>query len=78
MFVNPWGFDLASIRAPALVVHGEQDRFVPFSHGVWLAEHIPGAEAWLSADDGHLTVAFTAIGAVHEWLLARFEAGETL
>ena len=70
--MTPWGFDLASIAVPTLVVHGEQDRFVPFAHGVWLAEHIPGAEAWLSADDGHLTVAFTAIGAVHEWLLARF------
>jgi pimeloyl-ACP methyl ester carboxylesterase len=72
VFMTPWGFDLASIAVPTLVVHGEQDRFVPFAHGVWLAEHIPGAEAWLSADDGHLTVAFTAIGAVHEWLLARF------
>ena len=72
VFVNPWGFDLASIRVPALVVHGEQDRFVPFSHGVWLAEHVPGAEAWLTAEDGHLTLGFGAIGAVHEWLLARF------
>ena len=72
MFVNPWGFDLASIRVPALVVHGEQDRFVPFSHGVWLAEHVPGAEAWLTAEDGHLTLGFGAIGRVHEWLLARF------
>jgi pimeloyl-ACP methyl ester carboxylesterase len=72
VFVDPWGFDLASIRVPTLVVHGEQDRFVPFSHGVWLAEHIPGAEAWLTAEDGHLTLAFGAIGRVHEWLLARF------
>ena len=72
VFVNPWGFDLASIRVPALVVHGEQDRFVPFSHGVWLADHVPGAEAWLTAEDGHLTLGFGAIGRVHEWLLARF------
>ena len=44
---------------------------MPFAHGVWLAEHIPGAEAWLSADDGHLTILERRIGDVHDWLLAR-------
>jgi hypothetical protein len=45
---------------------------VPFAHGVWLAEHVPGAEAWLSADEGHLTIGVTGIPAVHDWLLERF------
>ncbi len=72
VFVKPWGFDLASIEVPVLVWHGEQDKFVPFAHGVWLAAHIPDAEARLTADDGHLTILERRIGEIHEWLLARF------
>lgn len=72
VFTKPWGFELSSIRVPVLVWQGEQDKFVPFSHGVWLAEHIPGVEARLTADDGHLTILERRLGEVHDWLLARF------
>jgi pimeloyl-ACP methyl ester carboxylesterase len=73
VFVKPWGFELSSIEVPVLVWHGEQDMFVPFAHGVWLSEHIPGAEARLTAEDGHLTILELRIGDVHEWLLERFD-----
>jgi pimeloyl-ACP methyl ester carboxylesterase len=63
-----WGFELTSIAVPVKVWHGAQDRFVPYSHGRWLAEHIPGAEADLADADGHMTVASERIGDVHEWL----------
>jgi pimeloyl-ACP methyl ester carboxylesterase len=72
VWVGPWGFDLDSIRVPVLYWHGEQDKFVPFSHGVWLAEHIPGAEARLSPDDGHLTILELRYAEVQSWLLDRF------
>jgi pimeloyl-ACP methyl ester carboxylesterase len=71
-FVEPWGFDVESIRVPVLVWHGHHDLFVPTAHGRWLAARIPGAEGHFTADDGHLTLMTERIPAVHEWLLARF------
>jgi pimeloyl-ACP methyl ester carboxylesterase len=70
--VAPWGFDLASIRVPVLYWHGRQDKFVPFSHGEWLAKRIPGVEARLTDEDGHLTVLETGYADVQSWLLERF------
>jgi pimeloyl-ACP methyl ester carboxylesterase len=70
-FATPWGFDLASIRIPVLHWHGEQDKFVPFGHAVWLAEHIPGVDSRLSPDDGHLTLFERRVPEVHDWLLER-------
>jgi pimeloyl-ACP methyl ester carboxylesterase len=71
-FVRPWGFDLASIRVPVLILQGEDDRFVAYGHGVWLADHVPGCEAWLTAEDGHLTLIERGVPRVHGWLLERF------
>ena len=71
-FATPWGFDLASIRVPVQHWQGEQDKFVPFGHGVWLAAHIPNVESHLSADDGHITLVERRLPEVHAWLLERF------
>ena len=69
---QPWGFDLASIRVPVLHWLGEQDKFVPFGHGVWLSQHIPGVESRLSPEDGHLTLFEHRVPEVHAWLLEHF------
>jgi len=54
--VSPWGFDLASIRVPVAVWQGRQDAMVPYAHGAWLAAHVPGAEAHLFDDEGHISL----------------------
>lgn len=53
---RPWGFDLADIDVPVSVWQGRHDRMVPFGHGVWLADHVPGARRHLYEDEGHLTL----------------------
>jgi len=66
-YVSPWGFDPARIVAPVLLLHGDQDRVVPSSHGRWLASHCPSAELRLSPDDGHISI-LNSSGAALEWL----------
>jgi len=68
----PWGFDIGSVSVPVKVWHGHHDRFVPFQHGQWLADHVPGAEAALSDTDGHLTLVMRRLGDVHDWLIEHF------
>ncbi len=69
-FVEPWGFEVGTIDSPVLLLHGEDDRFVPVSHGHWLADHIPGAEVRIRRDDGHLTLIERHMREVNEWLLS--------
>ena len=71
--VEPWGFDLASICVPVLLLHGEQDKFVPFSHGVWLSQHIPGVDFDLAPEEGHISLIERRMPEVHTWLLERFD-----
>jgi pimeloyl-ACP methyl ester carboxylesterase len=52
-------------------MHGSLDKAVPFSHGEWLAAHIPRVEARLFDNEGHGTLCENRIGEVHSWLAAR-------
>ena len=55
-FVMPWGFEVGEIDVPVAVWHGKQDRAVPFTHGRWLVDHVPGARGFLTDDQGHLSL----------------------
>jgi len=68
-FVRPWGFELASIRAPVSVWQGRQDLMVPFAHGEWLVEHLPTARPRLRPEHGHLSLAVGSFGEILDDLL---------
>jgi pimeloyl-ACP methyl ester carboxylesterase len=67
-FIRDWGFPLGgggkSAGTPVTIWQGDQDRMVPFAHGAWLADHLPGARAHLLPGEGHLTLAINAFGQV--------------
>jgi pimeloyl-ACP methyl ester carboxylesterase len=66
---TPWGFTLAQVAAPVLVVQGELDRIVPPAHGEYLARHLPNAELLLRPDAGHVAV-LNALPTALDWLAA--------
>jgi pimeloyl-ACP methyl ester carboxylesterase len=68
-FVRPWGFELAAVRAPVLVIQGGRDRVVPPAHGEYLARRLPHAELELRPGDGHVSV-LEAVPAALDRLLA--------
>jgi len=53
---RPWGFDLTSVRTPVSVWQGAHDRMVPFAHGVWVADEVPGSRRHLYDGEGHLSL----------------------
>jgi pimeloyl-ACP methyl ester carboxylesterase len=69
-FVADWGFDLGGIEVPVQIWQGRQDRFVPPAHGEWLAANVPGADAHLLDDHGHLSLALAHFDAILGELVA--------
>ncbi len=66
-FAAPWGFDVAEISVPVLLVHGGEDRVVPPTHADALLRAIPASELWLRPRDGHVSVLdASAVGT--DWL----------
>ena len=73
-FISPWGFKPSEISVPVLLWQGRQDLMVPYGHGEWLAGQIPGVDARLTEEDGHLTLITRRIPEVHQWLRDRWDA----
>ncbi len=55
-FLADWGFSLDDITVPVTLWQGSDDLMVPFSHGRWLAGHVPGAVVHLEEGEGHLSL----------------------
>jgi pimeloyl-ACP methyl ester carboxylesterase len=55
-FTLPWGFELQEIGVPVALWQGDLDLMVPYAHGEWLADHVPGVTAHLLSGHGHLSV----------------------
>ena len=73
--VKPWGFELAQVEAPVLVVHGGEDRVVPPAHAQLLLEGCPRAELWLRPRDGHVSI-LAAVPLALDWLKLYADSSE--
>lgn len=69
-FVAPWGFDVAEIAVPVLLVQGGEDRVIPPSHAHSLLRSCRTAELWLRPRDGHVSV-LAACPVAMDWLCAQ-------
>jgi pimeloyl-ACP methyl ester carboxylesterase len=67
--VSPWGFDLAQITMPVLLVQGGQDRVIPPTHAEWLLRSCQRSELWLRPHDGHISI-LDACPVAMDWLRA--------
>jgi len=68
-YVAPWGFQPSDLRAPALFLHGGEDRVAPLAHGEWLVRQCATAESRVFPEDGHVSVLRHGEDAL-EWLAA--------
>jgi pimeloyl-ACP methyl ester carboxylesterase len=69
-FTRAWGFELADIAVPTYLWQGSDDLMVPFAHGEWLAERIPGVTAHLEQGEGHLSIGIGALDRMLDELAA--------
>jgi pimeloyl-ACP methyl ester carboxylesterase len=68
-FVRPWGFELEGISVPVTVWQGDLDLMIPASHGTWLVEHLPTAQARTPRGHGHISLVTEHRLEVLDWLL---------
>src|SRR3954453_22839713 len=61
-FTRTWGFALSAIAVPTYVWQGSEDLMVPFAHGEWLTQRVPGVVSHLERGEGHLSIGIGAMG----------------
>ncbi|MEJ1231277.1 MAG: alpha/beta hydrolase [Galbitalea sp.] len=66
-FVTPWGFDLADLGCPVLLVQGGEDRVVPAAHARWMLPQLRNGQLWFRPRDGHISV-LAAYPVALDWL----------
>jgi pimeloyl-ACP methyl ester carboxylesterase len=69
-YLQPWGFDLSAIRVPVQLWHGLGDASIPAAHAKWLADRIPGIDAYFPAGDDHGTIEANHASQAYDWLIA--------
>jgi pimeloyl-ACP methyl ester carboxylesterase len=68
-FTRSWGFDLKEISVPTAIWQGSVDLMVPFAHGQWFSEKLPGATVHLQQGEGHLSVWMGSLGSMLDELV---------
>lgn len=74
-FTSHWGFEPADLRVPTYLWQGTEDLMVPFHHGEWLAEQIPGVVPHLEPGEGHLSIVVGAFDRMLDELLPHLPQG---
>ena len=54
--LQPWGFEWGAVRAPTLLVYGEDDPLAGPDHGSWYRRSLPNAELMTVPGAGHISV----------------------
>ena len=70
IYGTDWGFDLAAIRPPVHLWHGEADRIVPVAMAHWILERMPAARARLRPGEGHFSIVTRCLPEILEVLRA--------
>jgi pimeloyl-ACP methyl ester carboxylesterase len=53
VLARPWGFDLADLRVPVYIWHGELDQSVPLAMTLYLGRSIPDSRVTILPGQGH-------------------------
>jgi pimeloyl-ACP methyl ester carboxylesterase len=72
--LRPWGFELADVRQPVAVWHGQDDTMVSIDHGHRLVAAIPNVEPFLVDGLGHADVCCRLEVPMFDWIATRVRA----